>query len=562
MNAYQKQAVEETENCVVTACPGSGKTTVLVNKAKRIIEQKGTFLLGVTFSKDSSVELKERLIALCGKEAETRVLTGTFHGLAKQQLERYYKGSKLRILNAHEKFLMLTDLHRSMGSDRSFKELQAQIEVFKSTPFPDEEDDDYKIFLEFQKILKERKVYEFSDMLLESVQLMSEGKMKPYYGTHLLADEFQDTDRAQYEWIKQHAKSGMITTVVGDDDQSIYGFRNAEGYEGMMRFKEEFSAKIISLPVNYRCAPEILKPAAKLISYNKFRVQKDIKAFQEPGGRLELLNFATRDEELDAFVETVSENSGDWAVLGRTNKVLDIVELYLRDEGIDYRRKDGSDFWEKKVTGVYLGTLVSVEKEDWTMIASTMHFIGIPHAVTEQLKNQSEDKWEEIVSKTNNNDTERMTKAIKSFVDRRKNWKKLNEEGHYNLLCSVVEKWISEFSNDGEKELLKYASKSLKKKKGNLISKAFSAKLKRENSNKEGVYITTMHGSKGLEFKNVWLIGIEDGECPLKDQLLDEERRLFYVGMTRAKKLLVISYADSQGEMSQFLVESGVFSEK
>ena len=87
MNEFQKQAVESDQNCVVTACPGSVKTTVLVNKAKRIIEKKGTYLLGVTFSKDSAVELKERLIALCGESVETRVMTGTFHGLAKRQLE-------------------------------------------------------------------------------------------------------------------------------------------------------------------------------------------------------------------------------------------------------------------------------------------------------------------------------------------------------------------------------------------------------------------------------------------------------------------------------------------
>ena len=277
-------------------------------------------------------------------------------------------------------------------------------------------------------------------MLLEAVSLMDEEKIKPYYGTHLLVDEFQDTDRAQYEWIKQHAKTGMITTVVGDDDQSIYGFRNAEGYAGMMRFKTDFNAQLISLPINYRCAPEILYPAARLINQNKERVEKDITAFQKPGGKVEILNFATRDDEIDAFVETVKDNPNSWAILGRTNKILDIVELYLKDEGVNYRRTAGSDFWDKKITGVYLGTLVSIVKQDWTMIASTLHFIGIPHAVTEKLKNQPQESWAEIVSKTNNNDTERMTNAVEDFVAKRKTWTKLNEDGNYNLVCTVVEK--------------------------------------------------------------------------------------------------------------------------
>lgn len=561
MNEFQLKAVNFDTNCVITACLGSGKTTVLVNKAKRILSNSNHYLIGVTFSKNSADELGERLIQLCGPSVVTQFKTGTFHSLAKRQLESYYGGKKLRILANHERNLILRDLYNSMGSDRKYQDFVMQIDVFKSTTQPDMEDDDYRIFVEYQKILKGRQVYEFSDMILESVALMQSGKMKPLYATHMMVDEFQDTDQSQYEWVKQNATlSKMITTVVGDDDQTIYGFRSAQGYHGMMQFKEEYKATLISLPINYRCAPEILNPAAKLITRNTSRVDKNIQAHKQPGGKVDVKNFATRDNELTEMMSILlNENPNEWAILGRTNKVLDIVELYLNDEGIECQRTKGDSFWEKRSTGVFLGTLTSLFKDDWTMLASTLQFIGIPHSLTEKLRSVDENQWHLIVEKTQTQNSEKMSKTVQDFVAKRKLWRQLLQDFQVNSVCMLAEKYLKDFAYEGEQDLLKYARKSLQKKKGSLQQRVAQVKLKKESKDQpSGVYITTMHGSKGLEFEKVWIVAAEDGESPLKDEPIEEERRLFYVAMTRAKQHLVISYSDSEGEMSPFLSESAL----
>lgn len=122
-----------------------------------------------------------------------------------------------------------------------------------------------------------------------------------------------------------------------------------------------------------------------MITRNTSRVDKNIQAHKQPGGKVDVKNFATRDNELTEMMSILqNENPNEWAILGRTNKVLDIVELYLNDEGIECQRTKGDSFWEKRSTGVFLGTLASLFKDDWTMLASTLQFIGIPHSLTEK----------------------------------------------------------------------------------------------------------------------------------------------------------------------------------
>ena len=220
---------------------------------------------------------------------------------------------------------------------------------------------------------------DFADLLLLSVHRMASGGMPPLPIRWLLVDEAQDMDEVQVEWILLHGRAGADITLVGDDDQSLYAFRHALGYAGLQKISTELSATVTTLPVNYRCAPNILAHAAKLIAHNRNRAAKKITAHREDVGEIRVIRAPDRWAEVDQIVETIEKGAQDdeWAILARTNLILDTAELALSGINRPCVRTGGKSVWEHSIGSVFSGLLRSVVDDSWTGLANALSFCGI-----------------------------------------------------------------------------------------------------------------------------------------------------------------------------------------
>jgi superfamily I DNA/RNA helicase len=228
----------------------------------------------VTFSKDAAVELRDRIVALAGADARRRLVAGTFHSLAFKQL-RDPRGGRRDIASDGDRLGILGRVLAELGLEWKVDEAVPVIEKIK-TEFGKTEPGsvEAQLYDAYQDALQRNGKIDFQDMLRLAVQGMESGDIEPYAFTDLLVDEFQDTDPLQYRWVELHARAGARVTVVGDDDQSIYGFRAALGFRGMQEFASTFDAQRVVLGSNYRCRSEILSAADCVIRNNVDRIAK------------------------------------------------------------------------------------------------------------------------------------------------------------------------------------------------------------------------------------------------------------------------------------------------
>ncbi|MEI7997481.1 MAG: ATP-dependent helicase, partial [Methylococcaceae bacterium] len=405
LSSKQRQAVECEENCLVLACPGSGKTRVLVNKAEHILNvDPGARILITSFTQDSAAEIRKRIIESIGAEKAKRVATGTFHSIAYDQLKRH--GFKGTIIGTGQ---MRQYVARAISEcnlkDFELDEAAALIESLKLDPDYEPLNDDHgRLFIAYSELTERNNVMDFSDMLSRAVRLMRNGEIKPKNCNYLFTDESQDLDLMQYAWCTEHIKAKSIFTVVGDDDQSIYKFRRALGYEGMMRFQKDFGAKIITLDTNYRCYSEILDAAAKVIVNNSKRVEKNLNAERGKGGKTEIWHCHKTDIEARFVTHKIKELSlskgstlpyGEWAVLARNNHNLKKLTLALDAAGIDYTFAKGS-LWAKPPICFVTGLLSSLLTGEKVGFDSALHFSGMGEEVLIKLHQEYGDDFSKI----------------------------------------------------------------------------------------------------------------------------------------------------------------------
>ena len=246
-------------------------------------------LCAVTFSKDSANELKDRITDLCGTLGH-RLAVGTFHSIALSQIKRFSK-TYPKLLDDGTRRALLRRCYSQHSPDISFDDVVAAIDHAKSKiahpSFSETEIED--IYQEYELVLKSENAMDFSDILLSAVRMMRDGEIPALPIRWLLVDEAQDMDEVQREWILFHGKNGVEVTLVGDDDQSLYSFRNALGYKGLLDITTALSSASMTLPVNYRCPPNILEHAARLIQCNKDRAPKQIGAHKTDLGELHII---------------------------------------------------------------------------------------------------------------------------------------------------------------------------------------------------------------------------------------------------------------------------------
>lgn len=541
-NSFQIQAIESDGHTLITACPGSGKTTVLSARAGYKLTQNDGNLLSVTFTSDAALELKDRILKANPNVDPKRITVGTFHALALRQVKKFLKNA--RIIEEHERHSIIQRISIQLGVDVKIDDAIKIIDSMKSTLTPDRTHPlKSALYDEYQNTLNQSNLIDFNDILIKSVQLMRDGSIQPYPVRFLFGDEYQDADAVQYEWIKAHGSAGAEITLVGDDDQSIYGFRSATGYSGMMKFRQEFGATLIELPINYRCGIKILAHARKLIELNKDRVAKQITAGNSFDGDARVLVFNKRQDEVNEVADVLSKGHDGWAILARNGSLLDSVESALSKMQIPYHRVGGKSFWDHKAAATFLGFMRAFETGDWIGIACCLQWANVSNGIIDLLPNSSMDKWASIAKNAQDNHGH---DVLTSFNKVWNDWNNLFSNNRINLLSSAVGSWMGKYAaTDTQSNVINWATRAFNKQTGTISQRINSIKQLKDKSQSGSVPIMTFHASKGLEFDHVWMIGCENNVIPDDESPTDEERRLFYVAMTRAKKTLTISWRKS-----------------
>jgi superfamily I DNA/RNA helicase len=599
LNPKQKAAVSCDDHCLVVACPGSGKSKVVVTKVENILSRvPNARIVVTTFSREGANELNARLSApreneglppLLSPEQMKNVYVSTFHSLALAHLKR----EKIPVRIAKDTNAYLLHAIEHTGCGLSLEEAQKVLQNCKTTPFykPGDNMEGY-LYRTYQAACKRNNVIDFYDIMSLSLNLITAGSMPILNATHMLVDEFQDCDEIQYQYLMAHVNSGKVTvTAVGDDDQAIYAFRNSLGYEGMARFEQDANAVRIVLDTNYRCKKEILVPAERLIKFNGSRMDKKLHAARGAGGEVVVNRYPSRETESEAIVAKIidvtfnadidffndnrdqfptSLNGKEWAILARNNRLLENVDALLREFQIPTVKSFKSIFEKHPVT-LMLSLMKSFESKDKVDIELLLRWIKVEASDLPALYELLDKDYGKLFDRkvTDNLNTSELSKSgsikIKKFIHDLNGWAKGTSRGDKERTDTVIASiglWMmSHCVSNVDKERLSMAMHVLLKAKGTLLERVAFVSSNNTAKEGEGVQLMTMHGSKGLEFNNVWIIAAEAEVIPstanivMTDKIMDEERRLMYVAMTRAKDTLYIS-STAKAPASSFLKEA------
>lgn len=566
LNPFQERAVISPGHCTILACPGSGKTRVLSERSAYLLNNHSLGrLCAVTFTNHSAVDLKKRVLSVCGQDKASRLAVGTFHSVALNQLKRNLRREQMpRLLSDGESIAVMRRCIRQHAPGYDFESVVAAIQGAKAKlDEPDFVDSKTKaVFEEYQRVLASEGAMDFADILLLAVDKMQKGEIPHLPIQWLLVDEAQDMDAVQMEWILLHARNGVFVTLVGDDDQSLYSFRHALGYDGIREVGFALAATEVTLPINYRCAANILNHAARLIAHNQNRAPKKITPHRTDDGVLMKIRAFDRSDEMSKLIEAIkSHDKGrGWAVLARTNTILDNVELALLDSGIPFLRTGGKSVWEGIVGSTFAGLLRTILDGSWTGIANALSFCGVKAS---QINNHSH--------KTSGDCFTRLDEAIVSMEDGSAGhktlqrlrgglaaWVSLRDKKRASLIVYGVSDFLADYCKQKQFDLLKRLESTLINIPGTLQQRLLliSRDSGKSEASSGAVEIMTMHASKGLEFDNVWIAGAEEGNLPHADSGEEDERRIMYVGMTRARHKLFVSSATEEGLESRFISEA------
>lgn len=598
LNPGQFEAASCLTHCLTIAAPGSGKTKMLAAKASHLLTQ-GRTVTAVTFTRDSALELRDRIVKQAGKDVLPRLLVGTFHsidllmafpGKAKSSMGSEILKNSYSSLN--KSWVIVKEGMRRNAVARAYgvanvpglelEEATAIIEGIKSGQVKPKSEEENLLVSTYTDILERHGVIDFQDILLKTNAGIQSGSISTLKTDHLLLDEFQDTDLPQLNWAMFHAATGSTVTAVGDDDQSIYGFRRALGYGGMVQFETELKATRVVLGLNYRSHCEVLVPSAKLININLNRMEKALVSNKGGGGSAAWERFSSRKLEALACAKTVkkSRQAGQSVgILARTNRRLDEIESALVALEIPYSRSSGDSVLntrEMSVMMAALGCMTRSNSKDTDELLAWCHIdefdLAILHkSFADGLFNLPRTRAE--LGECSIKDTTK--KAVLSLGKSFDEWKvfirtggvqvvidgivgilKSNTDDKFSQhMLEVVANVFTSSYSDGDMPMSQH--QQLFEDRLHKIRAAIERPNTKGDAPETGVSLMTAHGSKGLEYDMVWIVGAEVDTFPDKKSSVQEERRLFYVAMTRARKQLWIS-ASGKLDVSTFVHESGI----
>ncbi|MBN3760958.1 ATP-dependent helicase [Burkholderia sp. Ac-20365] len=593
LNDDQRAVATCERNAMVIAGPGSGKTSTLARKASLILQDPGRRLAAVTFTREAALELRERIVKLAGEECMPRLLVGTFHSTMQMMSFPHLCRGKFateimssaksgfgkkqwEIARESVRRLYISRAMAHLGLDMEIEDASRIIEQVKSGR-PAEEKIHEDLAYAYADVMERNGVIDFQDILLKTIQGLKDGHVTPLNVTDMFIDEYQDTDLVQFNWAEQHYLANVRLTGVGDDDQSIYGFRNALGYEGMLRFCSMFRAEQLMLGRNYRSHQEVLGPSVNVIRNNQGRIDKHLVANKGVGGAARWQTFGSRNDEAFAAASygfDALRSNATVGILARTNRRLDDVEANLSARGIPYRRPPGESVLNRQEVEIFGTALQTIFKPDARSLDALLGWNGVGEDDLKGIKRAFNGQM--IVGSPDdfrrNNISDDGKKRWQDFVKLFTGWQHSLNSGVENLLIHGVYEWLLIGAPDNRsKKMLEIAKEIYQPRRADAngnpaqsikerlaaVKRAQDDRKEKENLKETVVELMTAHGSKGLEFDHVWIIGAEEGTFPAKDGALEEERRLMYVAMTRSRKDLVISTGGGSPP-SLFIAESGI----
>lgn len=563
LNPQQREVAQLRSHCVAIACPGAGKTKTIATKAALLLANPSAIVCAVTFSKDAALKLRERILALAGAAVKKRLIAGTFHSLAFKQLTPP-GGRKRDIASDGDRMGLLARVIAELGLEWKPEEVVPVIERIK-TNFGRVEAGtaDAELYDAYQEALARNGKIDFQDMLRLSVAGMEAGEIQPYRITDLLVDEFQDTDPLQYRWVELHANAGANVTVVGDDDQSIYGFRAALGFHGMESFARTFDARRVVLGSNYRCRSEILSAADLVIRNNVDRIPKLLHAERGTGGAVATRRFD--DEYADAVaaleaLQPLLAAGRSCAILARTNRILDPIEAVCRSHGVKYYRASGGSVINRPQGALMCNLLEIVEGRKHNGLDAVLGHMGMGSG---DLMVLHRDMGAALVQRQKTDlvalgVSDNTATAYRGFMKRLAEWQALCERQFYSLALEGVLEWMMNYAKGDQAIRAIHGTYDVISRLNGPFSERIEF-LKRDNNQPaaDALVLTTMHSSKGLEWDHVWITRAEEGVVPDEKSAESEERRLFYVAMTRARDTLTIATI-KKNAISRFVIESAI----
>ena len=571
-NTLQEAAITAQEPVVaVVAGPGTGKTKTLVSRIVHLVKERGVRpgeITAVTFTNQAAAEIRTRLEAsLGGRRAAAAITIGTFHSICLKLL------GDVVLIARSEALAVAEGVLRDAGQSRSAKGLLQAVSQVKNGISPDAAGVEPALFEAYCARLREQGVLDFDDLLISALDVDTAGRR---CFTHLLVDEFQDINEIQYQLVRAWSRYGSSLFVIGDPDQSIYGFRGASG-RCFQRLKEDFpAAREIPLTENYRSTPEILGAAASVISRNpgpprclhphrpsgpSIRLARASDSFSEGvfvakeisrmTGGVDMLEAQALDHErpLRAF--------SDIAVLCRTHRQLELVEKCLRHDDIPCVISGLEDFLDDPTVRGLLSFFHSLQAPgDSTALESALRLLWDCPA---DLIVKVQSLWQERQDLSALRTAVQGHGILEDWLDRVEKWLPLLEKERPHIL---VERWEETYGASqalGRLRNLAVFHSSFQALWTALVL-GEEADLRRASGRgweSGAVRLMTLHGSKGLEFPAVFLVGLTAGILPPHASArhsvdLEEERRLFYVGMTRAREELILT---TSSPPSPFLAE-------
>ena len=589
-NQAQKKAVTHGKGpCLVLAGPGSGKTLTIVNRIKYLIEEykvRPEEILVVTFTRFAAAEMKSRLCALMGRK-DLPVTSGTFHGIYYGILKWAYRMGQQNILSEEEKYQILRaavsrEKMEIFDEEDFIQDLAAEIGRIKNNRIdPDEfvsekcsADAFRNIYREYERQRKKLKKIDFDDMLVLCYELfasrpdvLAQWQKKFRY---ILIDEFQDINRIQYDVIRMLAKPEDNLFVVGDDDQAIYGFRGADS-SLMFRFREDYpGAEQILLGMNYRSTANIVRNSLKVIGHNEKRFEKDLRAERDNGACLHVQEVRDPNEEAQYILDEIEKQTEagvrpeDIAVLFRIHTDARPVVEALLERRISFQMKEHlpnlyNHFIAKDIQAYFRMALGERKRQDFLQVMNRpKRYIGrdsiAGSAVSfeEMRKFYCDKEW--MMNRIDQFEWDvKMLRKMAPYAAIQYIRKRIGYDdflNDYALTHNVNKADLFEVLSEIEEAAKPYAS--LEEWFGHVqeYTEALRLKERQRSLKQDGVRLMTIHAAKGLEFDTVFLIEANEGRIPYKkaktEQETEEERRLFYVAMTRAKEVLKICYVKTK----------------
>ncbi len=618
LNPQQRKAVTTTHGPILLlAGAGSGKTRVITYRIAYLIQQKKVApqnILAVTFTNKAAIEMQERLAQMLrGSQKSTQI--STFHSLCVKILRKYithlgYR-SNFTIYDAHDQLAVIKGIIEEHGyNDTGLVDAKSAHWAIGQAKTSRKNPNDFliqkhafrevligRIFQEYQQILKGCNAIDFDDILNLTLQLMEEHPHELddlYHQYHfIMVDEYQDTNRTQYLLLKHLARLHQNLCVVGDDDQSIYGWRGAD-IHNILDFEKDFpEVQIIKLEQNYRSTTTILSAANQVIQNNSDRMSKSLWS-QQVGG--ENIGWIVGDDELEEMKKVVDQirlqilrtksRYKDFAILYRSNYQSRVIEETLREEGVPYNIIGGTNFYERKEIKDAIAYLRVIQNQnDEVNIHRIVNFprrgIGktsLIHANTycqilhkslfQVMKNATEcskipseaarsmESFVALISKYQQRfKTEPLDQTFEQLLEEigfiraleTENTDRKTKERRLTCIYELIRSVHKYTSDNPEKKLRDYLERVM----------LFSREDNNSEDGKNMVTLMTLHSAKGLEFPYVFMVGMAEGLLPNKRALEEkgesEERRLCYVGITRAQKELTFSMAKMRRQYKEQL---------